>query len=877
MPNPSRLEDALRAARDFESFAQGLLHGALKWPIPEEAARPFEVGYEWSENEVGTDRTSHKARAFELMLLPREQQPWGIFLLEFHDRRVFDTRGFATPLRAVLRRLVAGQRKDPHLPSWKLDNILFICTHDYHQFVFAMFRDTFRTGKVSEARLASFGWHQGEPCRTAIQHNLPHLNWPSEPEDKEAWAKQWAEAFNKEPLTRKFFKQFDSVLELIKADLEKLGKLPSADAYSKAQLLLERLIFLYFVQNRGWLDQQANFLRDGFEPHKNRPDSHSYYEEFLEPLFWSLSSPGHSQLRRNEAVPFLNGGLFNDDEFEPSPRRRKDNPALPIRNATFAKVFDDLLEAFNFTVREDTPLNQEVAVDPEMLGKVFESIVLHAEAADETASAPDKRKETGSFYTPRIVVHFICREVLYQWLLPRLKGDNWPARLRRLVGLDGSDGLDQEELKTLKSCLSPEEASALLELVKALRCCDPAVGSGAFMIGLLHELTNLRRLLQAVANGYIDPLRKDGAKWLHETKADIIQNNLFGVDIQQQAIEICMLRLWLSLVVDYDLGLDPFAADRKAFLAALKEVSQLPNLEMNFKRGDSLHDHICGVPVRIIPGKEHRHQKQFDAIHRLGAKLHKAKSWDYKRKLRLDILKHRLEVSELVIADELKLLRQKDSVLTGMFGEAGSDADRRRRFAHETGQLEEALEGIRAAQKTRDWLEGRPHEHNYQQKLRELEGASFDAPFNFAWRIDFPQVFYPGVSSPSPLKGEGRGEGGFDIFVGNPPFVTARRKEQRERWRERWQPYCHGKYHLLVPFFPLAAELLKPGGQLGYIVSNAFAKREFGKPLVEKFLPTTDLQKVVDCSGLMFPGHGTRPALSSVEMPSHHRKPRSGS
>src|SRR5204862_4012150 len=127
------------------------------------------------------------------------------------------------------------------------------------------------------------------------------------------------------------------------------------------------------------------------------------------------SSPG-----RLSGIPFLNGGLFDDDEFSPEPKRKKHNPPLKIRNITFASIFDDLLEAFNFTVREDTPVNQEVAVDPEMLGKVFESIVLQAEQADPDAVAPDKRKATGSYYTPRIVVHFICKEVLRQYLISRL-------------------------------------------------------------------------------------------------------------------------------------------------------------------------------------------------------------------------------------------------------------------------------------------------------------------------------------------------------------------------------------------------------------------------------------------------------------------------
>jgi hypothetical protein len=249
------------------------------------------------------------------------------------------------------------------------------------------------------------------------------------------------EAFNKEPLTKDFFKRFDQALEAIKSDLEEYQKpIKSAEAYTQAQLLLERLIFLYFLQNRGWLNQDRSFLLDHLTEHLSKPGAFTYYSEFLDKLFWTLSSaPGEGG--RLPGIPFLNGGLFDDDEFRQPAGSRKTNPPLKVRNSTFNSVFGDLLEAFNFTVTEDTPLNQEVAVDPEMLGKVFESIVLHAEAADPDATAPDKRKATGSYYTPRIVVHFICREVLYQYLHARLEcGDSSPlsdAATRRGVSRAG--------------------------------------------------------------------------------------------------------------------------------------------------------------------------------------------------------------------------------------------------------------------------------------------------------------------------------------------------------------------------------------------------------------------------------------------------------
>ena len=251
---------------------------------------------------------------------------------------------------------------------------------------------------------------------------------------------------------------------------------------------------------------------------------------------------------RLQGIPFLKGGLFDDDEFRP------ESSKLKIRNETFASLFADLLEAYNFTVREDTPLSQEVAVDPEMLGKIFESIVLHAESAGEEFQAPDKRKATGSYYTPRIVVHFICRESLRLYFVNRsaqladgATRDTWAERISRVFKeIDPDEGFTEAELKLLRECLSPTEGKRCLETLNVLRTLDPAVGSGAFPVGLLHELVSLRRVFECVANGYTDPVRGEGDTWNQHAKEHFIQNSLFGVDIQQQAIEICRLSLWRS-------------------------------------------------------------------------------------------------------------------------------------------------------------------------------------------------------------------------------------------------------------------------------------------------------------------------------------------
>jgi hypothetical protein len=216
----------------------------------------------------------------------------------------------------------------------------------------------------------------------------------------------------------------------------------------------------------------------------------------------------------------------------------------------------------------------------------------------------------------------------------------------------------------------------------------------------------------------------------------------------------------------------------------------------------------------------------------------------------LEILDKRLALSGRILEDELKAVKTDDSKLDNFFGLDEPAAEKRKRFAHEAGKLAEALKEV---EENRDELERptrRGFDNQFFPKLRKLEGADFDSPFNFAWTLDFPGVF----------AGGGNG-GGFDIIVGNPPFVAARNPRKRALWHERWPRVCYMNYQLVCPFFEMGFGLLSRNGELGFIVSNAFAKREFGKPLVENFFPAIRLQKVVDCSGLMFPGHGTPTCL----------------
>ena len=681
------------------------------------------------------------------------------------------------------------------------------------------------------------------------------------------------EAFDKEALTDEFFKKLDQHIKNIETDLRKnQTDLTPAEAFTQAQLLIERMVFLYFAQNRGWLNQDPEFLINNFAKYKKDGDGFGYYQEFLHRLFRSLSEPPPHPGDRLEGIPFLNGGLFDDDEFRPPQSK------LRIRNETFWALFNDLLEAYNFTVREDTPLSQEVAVDPEMLGKIFESIVLHAESAGEEFQAPDKRKATGSYYTPRIVVHFICRETLRLYFVNRAASladaatrATWSERISRLFKeIESDDGFNEAELKILRAILSTSEAKRCLALLNDVRTLDPSVGSGAFPVGLLHELVSLRRVFECVVNGYQDPVKGEGSPWKQKAKEHFIQSSLFGVDIQQQAIEICRLRLWLSLLVDYELGVNPFEAERNKFIEAINHISQLPNLEMNFRRGDSLHDYICGHPVRLDGTQLADYTDDLARIEKSGQELHQAKRAEKKKRLRLEILAQRLDLGKRVVTDQIRALSTNQQV-GDLFGLTGSDAATQRRVDAETARLRDAHKQLEKDEKEFQRVQAKPMDKNFYRNLRKLEGAEPDGPHNFVWRLDFPHVLSEKdkgtvldnlalvneAGQGELVKAKSKSAAGFDLIVGNPPFVTARNPEKRELYRARWPRVCHMKFLLVCPFFDLSFGLLKSDGQLGFIVSNAFAKREFGQPLIEDFFPTVDLQKVVDCSGLLFPGHGT--------------------
>ena len=250
-----------------------------------------------------------------------------------------------------------------------------------------------------------------EACRTAAER-FAQLSGKAD----RATLADVVEAFSVEKLNKEFFADFCRAFDLVSKDIRNHHpKWSDTDVEREAQTLLDRLVFLYFVQRKGWLNRHRDYVYRHFRDQHGGKPGNTFIQQFLRPLFVKLSTEGSQADISGHDLPFLNGGLFNDEygdeHTDESTRRRAD---LLVANETFAYLFENLLERYNFTIHEDSLTNQEVAIDPEMLGKIFEALVLQIEQS--TTGGKSLRHDTGSHYTPRPIVHYLCVAGHAGWL-----------------------------------------------------------------------------------------------------------------------------------------------------------------------------------------------------------------------------------------------------------------------------------------------------------------------------------------------------------------------------------------------------------------------------------------------------------------------------
>ena len=432
---------------------------------------------------------------------------------------------------------------------------------------------------LTPARRYSFLVGAHEPNHTAQQQLFPIL---ADDRHNPTLA-QLEAAFDIESVTREFFAEYKELFLALKAELDRsLQAAPEVkreferrqiDTATFAKKLLGQIVFLYFLQKKGWLGVEPgkpwgsgpkNFLRRLYAGRAVAYDN--FFRQILEPLFYeALAEPAPDNFypRLNCRIPFLNGGLF--DPLKGYDWRGTD---LRLPNELFGRILD-VFDRYNFTVREDEPLEKEVAVDPEMLGKVFENLL---EVRD--------RKSKGAFYTPREIVHYMCQESLIQYLDTALNGRETPAaplipradlaRLIRQGELALHDELAAEAgVSGWKRRLPPsirQHAAALDQALADIRLCDPAIGSGAFAVGMMQEIVRARQLLTAY-------LGESDARTAYNFKRQAIQESIYGVDLDPSAVDIAKLRLWLSLVVDEE---------------SYDAIQPLPNLDYKIVQGNSL-------------------------------------------------------------------------------------------------------------------------------------------------------------------------------------------------------------------------------------------------------------------------------------------------
>lgn len=494
--------------------------------------------------------------------------------------------------------------------------------------------------------------------------------------------------------------------------------------------LLGRIVFLHFLQKKGWLgvprdaewgEGDPQFMKHLYE-HATEEQRENYLDEVLEPLFdKGLDAPRTDDLFDTHValdggsvvkIPYLNGGLFVRDELDEIPTK-------------FPKdFFGDLLEFFyqyNFTIDENDPNEAEVGVDPEMLGRIFENLL-------------EDNKDKGAYYTPKEIVQYMCRESLTSYLLTD-------------VGDEAQRTAVAQFIKTKEAALLGDHKEEVDEKLRDVKILDPAIGSGAFPMGLLREIYGCRSAIEE-------------AEEPAEVKRQIIQHNIYGVDIEKGAVDIARLRFWLSLVVDE------------------QTPETLPNLDYKIMQGSSLLEQYQGVDLSTLTKKKNEANGEAQ--------------WTF-----------------------------YDDMVD----------DTRRKLTELLDDYYNCSDHVRKAE---------IHEKIAENVKRQLAEQGINVDFGkldlsgndqfFLWHTWFNDVFR---------------EGGFDIVIGNPPYVEAKKLKYIASTLKPLFKVYSGTADFSVYFIEQGLNLLADKGTLCLITTNKFFNTGYGKK-VRQLIASEQINAIIN-------------------------------
>jgi Eco57I restriction-modification methylase len=679
--------------------------------------------------------------------------------------------------------------------------------------------------KETEPKRYTYLFGEGESCRTAADRFIKLQNKPYYLDDL-------YDAFSVEKLNEDFFRSYKSFFEVFSAyianensyrisllgsdiELEKGWKDEKAKPIRDfSKKLLGRIVFLQFLQKKGWMGVPINrnnwsggdikFLQTLFDKSDKKEAFHSTILKAL--FFETLNSKRKDDvapdvLGNNIRIPYLNGGLFDKDisyqvEFD-----------FPIE---YFKNLLDFFEQYNFTIDENDPYDSEVGIDPEMLGHIFENLL-------------EENREKGAFYTPKEIVHYMCQESLIEYLhtqLPNFSKKNIDLLVRNNKLADGLTDYKKAQEINDKLC--------------RVKICDPAIGSGAFPMGLLKEIFDCRRLLY----GY---LKNNDVFNPAEIKKQIIQDNIYGVDKENGAVEIARLRFWLALVVD-------------------ETVPQpLPNLDYKIMQGDSLLERFRDIDLSSLADMDNDE----DLLSSKSGQLEIGVDFSLKKQTLLTFDKESKEflydcINDYYNYDEATSDKYKNkqeikgkinSIVEGkllakfnskkryiekqiqekelqVVGNESKEKDSKGLLAKKSNNISKLSKEIESRQKELNEL------HDIIDHLHELQTSNYK-PY-FLWHLWFKDVF---------------DDNGFDIVIGNPPYI------QLQKMGEEADILQQSKYKTFTKssdiyclFFELGNNLLKPEGNLIYITSNSWLRSNYGKILRTYFTENVNPLKLIDLS-----------------------------